>query len=89
MNTALNIRNVGPELKTALAKRAKQEGKPMSTLAKEILLDAMNVRPETPEERWRRENAAAIAAYNARTDETLEKLYKMSAVPIPRFDDER
>jgi|GEM_PF-2515656 len=86
MNTALNIRDVGPEIKTALAERASREGKPMSEVAKEILSDALSVQPETPAEKWKRENADAIASYNARTDEVLERVYAVSAVPIPRFN---
>ncbi len=88
MNTALNIRDVGAEIKTALIARAEAEGKPMTEIAKTILADALGIQPETPAARWKRENAAGIAAYNERAATDLHKLHALSAVPIPKFDDD-
>lgn len=89
MNTALNIRDVGPEIKAALAKRSQAEGKPMAEIAKAILSEALGVVPESPEERWKRENAEAIAAYNARSETVMERMHALSASPIPTFAADR
>ncbi len=88
MNTALNIRDVGAEIKTALIARAEAEGKPMAEIAKTILADALGVQPETPAARWKRENAAGIAAYNKRSRDISRRMQAISAVPIPQFGDE-
>lgn len=89
MNTALNIRDVGPEIKAALAERAEAEGKPMAEIAKGILSEALGVVPETPAERWKRENAEAIAAYNARSETVMQRMHALSASPIPTFAADR
>ena len=88
MNTALNIRDVGPEIKEALQARAREEGRPMAALARDLLAQSLGVVPETPQDAWRRENANAIAAYNARAGETLARVHAMSAAPIPDFGDD-
>jgi len=89
MNTALNIRDVGPEIKTALKKRADDEGRPMAELARDLLAEALGVVPETPEEKWRRENAEGLAALDRRSATNLEQLHALSAVPVPDFGDGR
>jgi len=89
MNTALNIRDVGPEIKAALAKRSEAEGKPMAEIAKGILSEALGVVPESPAERWKRENADAIAAYNARSETVIERMHALSVSPIPTFAADR
>ena len=85
MNTALNIRDVGPEIKAALAERSEAEGRPMAEIAKDILSEALSVEPESPADRWKRENAEAIAAYNDRSETVLRRVHALSAVPIPQF----
>lgn len=89
MNTALNIRDVGPEIKAALKKRAEDEGRPMTELARDLLADALGVVPETPEQKWRRENADGLAALDRRAVTNLERLHALSAVPIPDFGNDR
>lgn len=88
MNTALNIRNVGPEIKAALSKRAKEEGRPMADVARGLLAEALGVEPETPETRWKRENAEGLEALNRRSLATLGRLEALSAVPFPSFGEE-
>jgi plasmid stability protein len=89
MNTALNIRDVGQEIKAALAMRAKAEGRPMAEVAKAILAEALAVTPETPADVWKRENAEGIVAYNRRAEEGLRRAYAISAVPMPQFSDDQ
>jgi plasmid stability protein len=45
MNTALNIRDIGPELKAALAARSKAEGRSMAEVAKDILAKDLCAEP--------------------------------------------
>lgn len=87
MNTALNIRDVGPELKTALKARAAAEGRPMADLARDLLAEALGVVPDTPEAAWRRENAPGLAALDRRSIANLDALHALSAVPMPDFED--
>lgn len=89
MNTALNIRNVGPEIKAALKERAEQEGRPMADLARDLLAESLGVVPETPEATWRRENASGLAALDRRSLANLDRLHALSAVPVPDFGGER
>ncbi len=88
MNTALNIRNVGAPLKAALAARAKELGIPMSDLARNLLAEELGVKQETPAEKWRRENAAGLAAHDARAQSTYERNRAMSVHPMPAWSDE-
>jgi len=88
MNTALNIRDVGPEIKEALAERSKAEGKPMAEIAKGILSEALGVKPDSPAKRWKRENAEGIAAYNARAETGLQRVHVLSVVAVPNFGDD-
>ena len=53
MNTALDIRDVGPEIKVALAERAEVEGRPMAEIAKSILSEALGIVPESPGQLWK------------------------------------
>ena len=85
MNTALNIRDVGLEIKAALAERSEAEGKPMAEIAKSILSEALGVVPESPGQRWRRENAEAIVAYNERLETVMQRMHALSASPVPKF----
>jgi len=85
MNTALDIRGVGPEIKAALAECADVDGKPMAEIAKSILSEALGVVSESPAERWKRENADAIAAYNDRSKTVMQRMRALSASPIPKF----
>ena len=48
MNTALNIRDVGPKIKEALQARAREEGRSMAALARDLLAQSLGVVPETP-----------------------------------------
>ncbi len=87
MNTALNIRSVGPEIKAALQARAKSEGRPMSDIARDLLADALGVKPEHPMEKWKRENADALNAMDRRIEGMYDELSKHSAVPFHHPDD--
>ena len=89
MNTALNIRDVGPEIKAALAARSEAEGKPMAEIAKAILSEALGVEAELPADRWKRKNRDAIAAYNARSETVLQQVQTLSAASVPQFTDDR
>jgi len=89
MNTALNIRDVGPEIKAALMKRAEDEGRPMTELARDLLAEALGVVMETPEQKWRRENAEGLLALDRRSTANLEQLHVLSAVPVPDFGKDR
>jgi len=88
MNTALNIRDVGPEIKAALAERSEAEGKSMAEIAKGILSEALGVKPDSPAKCWKRENAEGIAAYNARSETVLQRVQALSAVAVPQFGDD-
>ena len=85
MNTALNIRDVGPEIKEALRRRASEEGRPMADLARDLLAEALGVVPDTPETRWKRENAAGLEALNRRSLANAARLSALSGVPVPDF----
>lgn len=89
MNTALNIRDVGPEIKAALAARSEAEGKSMAEIAKAILSEALDVGSEPPADRWKRKNSEAIAAYNARSETVLRKVQALSAASVPHFEADR
>jgi len=61
----------------------------MAEIAKGILSEALGVVPESSEERWMRENADAIAAYNARSETVMQRMHALSASPIPKFAADR
>ena len=89
MNTALNIRDVGPEIKAALAQRSEAEGKPMAEIVKAILSEALGVGDEHPADRWKRANKNAIAAYNARSETVLKQVQSLSVASVPQFTEDR